>query len=333
MRIRIRSVALLSCFCAASCQTQPDAPPTTSAPVTVPSESSCFQAREILPFAFSQDAQSILLRSESGVQSVELATGRELLFVPAPASVVTAALSPDGQTMAWSFQDGQVQIMRLADQGVLATFSGHPDPVYDLSFDSGGDRLFSASHDGTVRIWDLAGKELGAIQPGGEVLGFGVSPDGAQLATIPSDGPVQVWDISEATKLKDLGGTSGYDTSDAHFSTDGLYLATDLATGLYLWKVRDGQLLWSAVTNTMAAAFSPDGEYFAYTDINDGNSVVLAPPDASSVIRTIDRMAAPIWEMFFSPDSSLLLATDGTEIRVWEIPGGALRYVGRLECP
>jgi hypothetical protein len=61
--------------------------------------------------------------------------------------------------------------------------------------------------------------------------------------------------------------------------------------------------------------------------------IVLASPDASTVVGVVDRMEAPIWELFFSPDGSLLLATDSTEIRVWDVPRGPLRFVGRPACP
>jgi WD40 repeat protein len=102
---------------------------------------------------------------------------------------------------------------------------------------------------------------------------------------------------------------------------------------LFLWRISDGQLLWNAVKNSMAIAFSPDGKYLAYSSIDDGNAVVLASPDASEVVLSLPPMQSAIWEMFFSPDSTLLAATDGIEIRIWTIPTGTLRYVGIPQCP
>jgi WD40 repeat protein len=83
----------------------------------------------------------------------------------------------------------------------------------------------------------------------------------------------------------------------------------------------------------MAVAYSPDGQYLAYSDIDDGNKVFLAAPDASQVLATVDKMQAPVWEMFFSPDGSMLAATDGVEVRIWGVDGGDLLYVGKPECP
>jgi hypothetical protein len=42
-------------------------------------------------------------------------------------------------------------------------------------------------------------------------------------------------------------------------------------------------------------------------------------------------MQGPVWELFFSPDSAMLAATDGIEVRIWQIPDGELLFVGTLE--
>ena len=44
-------------------------------------------------------------------------------------------------------------------------------------------------------------------------------------------------------------------------------------------------------------------------------------------------MQGPVWELFFSPDSSLLAATDGKEIRIWIVEDGTLLHVGKAACP
>lgn len=46
-----------------------------------------------------------------------------------------------------------------------------------------------------------------------------------------------------------------------------------------MWRVSDGELVWDDVTNSMAAAFSPDERLLAYSDLDDGNPVILESPD------------------------------------------------------
>jgi hypothetical protein len=84
----------------------------------------------------------------------------------------------------------------------------------------------------------------------------------------------------------------------------------------------------------MTISFSPDGRYLAYADISDQSKIKLITSDGSEVVQTIDSgHQGSVWELFFSPDSQLLLSTDGGEIRIWNVTDGLLRYIGKATCP
>jgi WD40 repeat protein len=307
---------------------------TAGEPTDVPESPICFTPQELSPFALSADNTELLVRLNQGVQIIDLQTGKETKLLKAPMAVFAADLSPDGETLAWSLEDLTIQVVQISDATVKHNLIGHPDPVLHLRFSPVGDRLFSASHDGFVRVWDTQTEVLvTAIDIGREVVGFGLSPDGKILATIPADGPVQLWEISSNQEVATLGGSGGYDTSEAAFSPNGQYLAADLATGLFLWQLSDGQMIWNEVQNSMAVAYSPEGQFLAYSNIDDGNNVFLAPPDGRSPHTVVDQMQGPVWQLFFSPDGTRLVATDGVEIRVWHIPDGRLLATGKAACP
>ena len=299
----------------------------------------CFTPADLNLFAFMPDSERILVRTGTGIQIFNLMTLEEDRFIKAPKNILTAAISPDGQTLAWSLEDNSLQLVRVSDQKILSTMQGHTDIVFKLRFSPSGDRLYSASHDTWVRIWDINGEEVGAFQPTGaddlpsEVLGIGISPDGTQLASIPFDGPVKLWDINEKKQAAVLGGSGGFDTSDAVFSPDGQYVAADLATGLYLWSYLDGTPLWDDLKNSMAVSFSPDGRFLAYSNIGENNDIILSSPDGAQTIRVLSGHQGPVWELVFSPDSSLLASTDGMELRIWNAEDGELLYVGKAACP
>jgi WD40 repeat protein len=247
--------------------------------------------------------------------------------------IVAVALSPDGELLVWSLEDHSLQIVRVSDGKVLETLNGHMDVVFKLRFSFRGDRLFSGSYDSTVRTWSREGDLIKVIQTDDDVLGMAVSADGTRLATIPFDGPVQLWDLTDYQKLSALGGTGGFSTSDAVFSPDGNYLAADLATGLYLWRLSDGKSLWDDLKNSMAITFSPDGKYLAYSIVDNENKVFLGTPDGSQIIRTLEGMQGSVWDLFFSQDSSRIAAIDSREIRIWQVDSGQLLYLGKTTCP
>jgi WD40 repeat protein len=285
------------------------------------------------PVAIYSENEKLLLRSDTGILVLNLKSMQEETKMWAPMQLSKVALSPDGETLAWSLSDNSIQLIQVSDWTVQHTLIGHPDPVLDLLFSPTEPKLFSASHEGIVRVWDSqTGTSLPTIEVGVEVVGIGISADGKTLAVVPSDGPVQLWDIDTGKQVAILGGTGGYDTSDPVFSPDGHYLAVDLAAGIYIWALPSGQEIWTNVANSMSVAYSPDGSYLAYSDINENNKVFLGPADAQGEFQSIAEMRGPVWELSFSPDSKLLVATDGIEIHIWQTIGGTLLYNFDLTC-
>jgi WD40 repeat protein len=319
-----------------SCQVAPQ--PTTPSPTPMlqetptPTGPVCFPTTgEIIPFAFTPDSQSILNRQTVGVQIFDLQSLKESEFIQSPKPIISAALSPDGETLVWSLDDNTIQLVSMSDHKVLHTLSGHSDMVTKLRFTPDGKELVSASHDQSIRVWDMQGNELRSFLPPGQVVGIGISPDGKMLATVPFDGPVTLWDLETFEKIKEIGGTGGFDTSDAEFSADGQYLAADLASGLYLWRISDGQSLWEQPINSLAVAFSPSGQTMAYGEIGETSTVVIGTPEG--ILHTLTGHHGPVWALFFSADGKLLLSTDGVDMRIWEVESGSLRYIGKSVCP
>jgi WD40 repeat protein len=315
---------------------------TSSASATPTPEPPCF-VTGFSPIAFMPDGDRILVRAENGFQIFNLQTMQEEEFLDAPTSLnmPAVAVSLDGEVLAWALEDFSIQLIRISDKKLLHTLTGHTDIIGKLSFSPNGDRLFSASHDTWVRVWDMEGNLIHAFQPTGaldfpnEVLGIGISPDETMLATIPFDGPVKMWDLKYYKLVRELGGTGGYDTLDISFSPDGQLIASDTATGLFLWKTSDGTevLGGNLGINSMAAAFSPDGRFLAYGESGEKFDVVLSSPDGTKRIRTLEGHPAPVGILFFSPDSSLLLSSDWVETRIWQVEDGQLIYVGKSACP
>ncbi|HEX9091725.1 MAG TPA: hypothetical protein VF831_09565, partial [Anaerolineales bacterium] len=258
----------------------------TAAVTSVPSVA-CFTTYYD-PFAFMPGGHQLLVRAEKGVQIFDLDSMQEVKFILSPTNLngPGVALSPDGAQLAWALEDGTLQVLRIADQSVMATFeSGQAMPL-KLEFSPAGDQVFSVSDEGSIKAWSLDGTLLDAFLPGFGLVNMGLSPDGSLLATIPADGPVRLWSTPDFKWVQDLGGTGGYDTSDVAFSPDGKYLAADLVTSLFVWSIPDATELMGTITptNSMAVAYSPDGRYLAYNNLGD---LVLSSPDGLRPIKTL----------------------------------------------
>ncbi|KAJ2894500.1 hypothetical protein GGI21_005283, partial [Coemansia aciculifera] len=67
----------------------------------------------------------------------------------------TAYVGPYAQMMASGSSDNCVRIWDTDSAECLATLRGHTSRIWDICVDRAGSTLFSASGDGTVKVWDI----------------------------------------------------------------------------------------------------------------------------------------------------------------------------------
>jgi WD40 repeat protein len=312
-------------------------PTHTALPAVPEIVSNCFTTTEGSPVAFMPDSTRILIWERSNVRIFNLESMEDESFLPTPQAVGPMALSPDGELLAWAREDYTIQLTRIADGNVLNTLEGHTGPVNKLRFSASGDRLFSASMDTWVRIWDRNGKPLDSLEPTGadnlpnEVQGIGISPDGTMLGSVPFDGPARIWNLANKNEVVNLEVSGGDITSDIAFSPDGQFVAADPIGQLSLWRTSDWNKIWSGVTS-MAFAFSPDSHFLAYSDSNDNYSVSLRTLDGTQETRIFEKEQTFVYDLFFSPDGALL-ASAGAGIQIWQVETGQLSFKGKASCP
>src|SRR5262245_34123563 len=94
----------------------------------------------------------------------DVATGKEInTFHNFGAS---AALSPDGQCVAFSLEGGIVHVSNAATgKEILRPFRAHDAPVVSIAYSPDGRRLATASWDRTTKIWDATtGRQLRVLR-------------------------------------------------------------------------------------------------------------------------------------------------------------------------
>lgn len=126
----------------------------------------------------------------------DLAAEREAFGDPQGSGPTAVAFTPDETRLCAAFGH-RALVWRLDDPAArMLHLRGHAQQVRAVGFPPGGGTVFTASCDGTVRVWDAnTGAEVRAFDWGiGKVRAAVVSPDGALCAAGSDDGHLVVWD-------------------------------------------------------------------------------------------------------------------------------------------
>jgi len=206
------------------------------------------------------------------------------------------------------------------------TLKGHSASVTSAAFNRGGQRVVTASLDGTARIWDAAaGTELLKLEGhSGVVLCACFSPDGSRVLTAGDDDTARLWDAASGRGLAVMEGHSGAVRSAA-FSPDGQVVATASEDRtVRLWDAASGRELARLKGHSgvvLGVEFSPNG-----------HRLVTASQDRTArtwnairhkELAVMKGHSGMVNSAGFSPDGEKVVtgSDDGT-VRFWEAASG-----------
>jgi WD40 repeat protein len=236
-------------------------------------------------------------------------------------SVISLAISNDNQMVAAGLTSAAVKVWR-SDGSELPLFEGLGDTVYSVAFSPDG-QMLAAGDSTNVIVWRISdGAVLQTFGDDSTDTSYAISrlvfsPESELLAAAARGcGKVDLWHIGTGALVRDF--DADCDTAAA-FSPDGEILAT---TGVYLWRVRDGERLQALKGHTQTvetAAFSADGQTLVSvsTDIevrrwqvSDGTRLYTKRLDGTNV-QSVE----------LSTDGKVLMALyqDGM-LKIWQVP-------------
>ncbi|MCB8925159.1 MAG: hypothetical protein H6652_05985 [Ardenticatenaceae bacterium] len=198
---------------------------------------------------------------------------------------------------------------------------GHKDAVWSATFSPDGERIVTASSDGTVRMWDLVGNELAVLSGhGGWVRSATFSPNGERIVTA-TDGTVRLWDqVGNELVVLSVNGVRS-----ATFSPDGEQIVTASRDGTArLWDLAGDEL---AVLNghgdwVNSATFSPDGKQIM-TASDDGT--VRLWDLAGNELAMLSGFGDLVNSATFSLDLERVVTANGDRTaRLWDLAGNEL---------
>jgi WD40 repeat protein len=206
------------------------------------------------------------------------------------------------------------------------TLRGHLDELTSVAFSPDGQRIVTASEDGTAKVWNAAsGREMLTLKGHSSGIGSAAfSPDGRRIVTGSFDATAKVWDAASGKKLLTLCGHTDFIRSVA-FSPDGQRIVTgsgdktakvwDAASGREVLTLNGhGNVIWSV-------AFSPDGQRIV-TGSWDKTARVWDAASGRNLL-TLKGHSGIVYSVAFSPDGQrIVTSSDDSTAKVWDAASG-----------
>lgn len=205
----------------------------------------------------------------------------------------------------------------------------HPDVITSVAVSADGQRLASASKDGTVRILDYpARREIRSYKKDARpVYALTLSPDGRQVATahgLPITavaGEVRLWNASTGQETASLKGHTA-PVMGLAFSSDGKRLASASWDGtVRLWDADPGKLeptLMRHRGRVHTAAFSLDGKRLA----SAGEEVKIWVTATGKELLSLPSCT----RVAFSPDGQRLATVTGPDVMLRNASDGQILF-------
>ena len=311
---------------------------------------------EVETLAVSPDgtilAAALYKRITGPIQILDAVNGREITTISGHAgSVYALCFSPDGKTLASAGRDEQIKLWDAArgvNTGTLqerdslsilfSKVTGEDKRnVFALAFTPDGKHLVSGGQDRTLKLWDVANRELiKEWKRSLEIKALTFNPDGTRLACALKDKFLEIRDFPSMNLLHELSIHEGH-VFAAAFSPGGRRLATGGTDNVIkLWDAETMKCLavlkdHNGIINSLD--FSPDGTLLAS---GSGDATIMLwnmeellgdDDDEKHPIVILDDHYREVTSVKFSSDSSRLLSgSRDTTIKIWNI-GEALKPI------
>ncbi len=137
----------------------------------------------------------------------DAATGDEILTMHQGSEydVTTVAFSPDGQRLVTGDGENQLKVWDAESGDEIQTLTGHAEPVTAAVYLPDG-LVVSGSWDATIRIWQRGGA-LSLTGHRADITSLAVS--GNRILSASEDGTVRIWNADTGELQRTLGGGQG----------------------------------------------------------------------------------------------------------------------------
>ena len=232
--------------------------------------------------------------------------------------------SSDGNLLAVG-HGSEVSVVDFAEGNVIYHWQqAHEKDVTEVSWSPNGRQLASSSDDGTIKVWDVAGRKnftMLKLSSNHGVTNLAWSPDGKLIASGEASGQVKLWDAATHDLKQEFNGHASL-VRDLCFSPDGRRLASASEDRtITVQDIADKEDSYTILSPSPVHALAwSSGEGGRLISGNWDGTVRVYDPRSRQAVKTLYGHNDRAWDIALSPDGkSLASVAVGGAIKFWDL--------------
>jgi sugar lactone lactonase YvrE len=219
-----------------------------------------------------------------------------------------------------------ISISRLTSLSQVSVIEAHSSVIRGIAVTPDGKRAISASHDRTIKLWNLEnGIELCALEGHSSfVHGVAVTPDGKCAISASSDQTLKVWDLESGRTLHTLKGHSQAVRAVA-VTPDGRRAISASHDGtLRVWYLENGHELRTLKGHSsfvQGVAVTPDGK--RAISASSDQTLKLWNLENGQTVRTFKGHSQSVRCVVVSSDGRYIVSgSEDQTLKIWDLESG-----------
>jgi len=198
----------------------------------------------VLDIHFNSDETKVAASSwDARLITWDLATGKSVNYFDFENNSAFNLLWSPNDLYVFTGQGKELKMWELDTKTAVRDFVGHSDVISSMRLTADGQKLLSASWDGSIRLWNIGSGLMEQKFSGhrGAVHVAIFSQDGKNIFSAGADRQIRVWDITSAKTIKTFEGHKAEITSLLFSPDNKMLISHSLDGATKFWDLNSGK--------------------------------------------------------------------------------------------